>query len=926
MPGTTFLPLAGPKGTVIGLAAGSLVMIVLGFNYHYLINKYPDCGGTYTYTKKCFGYDHAFVNAWFLIITYIAVLWANATALPLIARNLLGPAFKIGYMYDIAGYQVYAGEVILAAGAMAVAALFCLNKRFSANLQSAMSVMMLLFITVCFVAAFTANKNSAASFIPSYAEGSDPSIQIITMFALAPWAFVGFESISHSAAEAKFDLKKTFLILVLAIIAAGAAYILLSLLAVTAIPAGMSSWTEYIGSLGSYEGLKNLPTFFAADTYLRTAGVALLGAAAMCGIFTGLVGNFIALSRLLTALSDDGMFPVGVGKRDRNDVPRNAILLILCVSVFFPLLGRTAVSWIVDVTTVGATIAYAFASASAIKTAKENRDVLAHILGVLGLLFSILFAAAFLIPSLLSINTLSTESYLILAAWGILGFVFFRHVFNKDTERRYGRSIVAWVILIALIIFTSTVWMFQSTERAIEASILPIQQHFNGTAESPASSSDFLHTVLYSIRASLGTNSLIQIGMIIFSLMILFDIYSRMQKRERQTEIEKMVAEESSRAKTSFLSNMSHEIRTPMNAIIGLDNIALSEPDISDRTRDHLEKIGRSARHLLGLINDILDMSRIESGRMVLKNDEFLFSEFLDQIIIMINGQCLDKGLTFEHSVSGPVRDYYVGDDMKLKQVLINILGNSVKFTEAPGTVSFNVEILGEEDGRAQLRFDMKDTGIGMDKDFLPSIFEAFSQEDATATNQYGGSGLGMAITKNFVDMMGGEISVESEKGVGSRFTVTVSLGVSDKAAEQNTAEEESVTRSLAGIRVLMAEDVDLNAEILSDLLELEEVESERAVNGEEAVRMFSEKPAGYYDAILMDVRMPVLDGYSATKRIRELGRGDAASVPIIAMTANAFEEDVEQSLAVGMNAHLSKPIEPDRLYEMLGRLVPEKQ
>jgi CheY-like chemotaxis protein len=514
---------------------------------------------------------------------------------------------------------------------------------------------------------------------------------------------------------------------------------------------------------------------------------------------------------------------------------------------------------------------------------------------------------------------------------------------------------------------------------------------------------------------------------------------------------------------------MSHEIRTPMNAIIGLDNIALRNPNLQPQTREQLEKIGASAKHLLGLINDILEMSRIESGRMVLKNEEFFFREFLDQISIIINGQCVDKGLHYECHIVGRMADFYVGDDMKLKQVLINILGNSVKFTEAPGDVTLTAEQLSVEDGVCTLRFRMRDTGIGMDEEFIPKIFEAFSQEDATTTNKYGGSGLGMAITKNFVEIMGGNITVHSKKGVGSEFIVTVTLQASQRVAHEehglklpedlrvlvvdddeiacehaqavlntigiqadaettaaaalktlrsaweagkaysllltdykmpdmngleltralrsfdggNTAvimltgynwdiiedearedgvdgiiakplfsdsllreihgvllrrsgEEETLSipeseteeaprRSLAGLRILMAEDVDQNAEILQDLLELEDMESERAKNGQIAVDMFSASPEGYYDAILMDVRMPVMDGLTATASIRDLDRPDAKTIPIIAMTANVFDEDVERSHQAGMNAHLSKPIEPERLYDALAKFVPEK-
>jgi len=381
-------------------------------------------------------------------------------------------------------------------------------------------------------------------------------------------------------------------------------------------------------------------------------------------------------------------------------------------------------------------------------------------------------------------------------------------------------------------------------------------------------------------------------------------------------------AEEASAAKTSFLSSMSHEIRTPMNAIIGLDNIALRDPNISEATRDELEKIGSSARHLLSLINDILDMSRIESGRMVLKAEVFSFREMTDQINTIINGQCEDKRLTYESHIIGEVEEYFIGDALRLRQVIINILGNAVKFTDPPGTVTFTVEQTGMEADRRMLRFIMKDTGIGMDKDYIPKLFEPFSQEDATTTNRYGGSGLGMSITKNMVDLMGGSISVESEKGRGSTFTVDIPLQVAQIAADPGKTDQEEPDVLVTGKHVLIAEDMEMNAEILTDLLDVEGFTSEWAENGQKALEMFEQNEAGHFDAILMDMRMPVMDGLTATREIRKLSRPDAATIPIIALTANAFEEDVQQCLQAGMNAHLSKPVEIELLKKTLGKLL----
>ena len=515
-------------------------------------------------------------------------------------------------------------------------------------------------------------------------------------------------------------------------------------------------------------------------------------------------------------------------------------------------------------------------------------------------------------------------------------------------------------------------------------------------------------------------------------------------------------AETANKAKTAFLSNMSHEIRTPMNAIIGLDNIALSEPDISEKTRDHLVKIGTSAHHLLGIINDILDMSRIESGRMVIKSEEFSFSKTLEQINTIISGQCRDKGLCYDCRTKGKIDEYYIGDDMKLRQVMINILGNAVKFTPEGGTVTFIIEDVARMNDKATLRFTISDTGIGMSKEYLPRLFEAFSQEDASTTSKYGSTGLGMPITRSIVELMNGHIEVESEKGVGTTFTVTITLGQANhmimddenvelkphemsvlvidddriacdhaqvvlgqlgiscdmalsgkdaiemvkmrharredynlilvdwkmpemdgvettrqirtivghdtpiiiltsyswddiekearkagvdtfaakplfagtvmdefrEAFKKKKAKLIAKTADLTGRRVLLAEDVAVNAEIMMMVLSMREMQVEHAENGRIAVEMFADHKPFYYDAILMDMRMPEMDGLEATRIIRGMDRKDAKEIPIIALTANAFDEDVQRSMQAGLNAHLSKPVEPDALFQTLEGLI----
>ena len=286
--------------------------------------------------------------------------------------------------------------------------------------------------------------------------------------------------------------------------------------------------------------------------------------------------------------------------------------------------------------------------------------------------------------------------------------------------------------------------------------------------------------------------------------------------------------------------------------------------------------------------------------------------------------QCKEKGLVYEYKVLNEVSDYYIGDDTKLKQVIINILSNAIKFTDAPGNVLMTVERTALYGDHSTLKFCIKDTGIGMDKSFIPKIFDVFAQEDSSRNTKYGSTGLGMAITKNIVELMNGTISVESEKGKGTEVTVVISLTNCEHqttSAPTQTAEEKNHVE-LKGKHILMAEDVDINAEIMEQLITMREATIDRAENGKRAVEMFEKSTEGYYDAILMDVRMPEMDGLEATATIRALERPDAKTVPIIAMTANAFDEDVQRSLQVGMNAHLSKPVEPELLYNTLEEYI----
>lgn len=431
-----------------------------------------------------------------------------------------------------------------------------------------------------------------------------------------------------------------------------------------------------------------------------------------------------------------------------------------------------------------------------------------------------------------------------------------------------------------------------------------------------------LFLVGYLAVGFLGKPDLIVAGILFGGSVFVFVMYKLLSQitahiiENESLEARVLAAEESSKAKTSFLASISHEMRTPMNVILGQEALAQKNPDLPEETRKQLTAIGQSGRHLLGLINNILEMQQIETGEIPVRRESFSLTETMAQITAIASTQCGAKGLQWQYSREEALEDQLSGDAMLLKQVLLSLLDNAVKFTDAPGTVSLSVCSAAREGDECTLRFTVSDSGVGMSPDFVDKAFELFTQEDDSFSNRYGGSGIGMTAAKRKTELMGGQLTLQSEKGKGTVVTATVPFHVSRQAFCAPEPSYEEV--SLEGRRVLIVEDMDENAEITADLLELEGVESERAENGQAALQMFTASPLYSYDAVLMDLRMPVMDGLEAARRIRSLQRADAAAVPIIALTANAFETDVQHSLEAGMSAHLVKPVEAELLYKTL--------
>ena len=389
-------------------------------------------------------------------------------------------------------------------------------------------------------------------------------------------------------------------------------------------------------------------------------------------------------------------------------------------------------------------------------------------------------------------------------------------------------------------------------------------------------------------------------------------------------------AQESSQSKTTFLSRMSHEIRTPMNGIIGMLALAEGKLERDHPVMQYLTKAEELSDHMLSLINDILDMSRIEAGKVELEAKAFSLKTLGNKIYDMFAKNLEERGIRYEVNFENVTEDLLVGDELRISQVIINFLSNSVKFT-SKGEILVTFRQMMLKDHMMDLLIRVHDTGIGMSTEFISHIFRPFEQESIDTAKKYGGSGLGMAITDQLVKLMGGEIVVESMQGEGSDFFVYLHLPVAKEEVEQaeevsEVEEAQTTDATFRGRRILLAEDNDVNAMIAIEILEEMGAEAERAVNGEEAVEKFQTHPAGYYDFILMDVQMPVLDGRSAARKIRSMDRTDAREIPIFALSADAFVEDERLSVQSGMNGHFAKPVDFVKLQSEIGKFLKEKR
>ena len=1063
MPGTVFLPLAGPLGTCIGLFLGMLCLLVVACSYHYLLQgQAGDDGGSYSCVRGVLGDDHGFLCAWFLWLAYASIIWANAAAIALLARRFGTGALASGLHYTIAGSEVWLGEVLFTACVIAAFGGLCLLRgRHAVLLNTVLAVLLAAGIAWCFAGVF-ADSGGLAGLAPAFAPGTRPAFQVFGALALAPWAFVGFETVSHVAGETSFPRRRLVWCVAAGLFAALAAYAALA--ATAAAPLAKEGWRAYAeaGTAGAGTAMGGIPVIAAVAEHMGPAGTIVLAASVLAAVGTGVTGCTIALSRLTCTLGESGVLPAWFARRTAGGVPRNAILFTMAVSVPVIVAGRTTIGWIVNVASVCASIVYAYVAMAAFVQARRAGDRLHEVLGLAGTAIGCAFFLFVAMPSVWSIGTLDTESYCIFAVWGILGICLFLSVLRRDREGRFGRSALVWLFMLFFIFTSSHLWIRLEAHDSAISIMASAAAHFHVQKGTPDET--FIEGQMEAFGQHMVRDSALQMVLVALIIAVVFGMYWLMRARWRQVETRRIQAEEASRLKSGFLSSMSHDFRTPMNAVIGFTNLALARHDVPT-IHAYLHKISLSSSHMLSLVDNVLEMSRLEGGRMKLHLSPVNIPELLRALHVMLLGQVAAKRHTVDVNALGVRHENVRCDKMRLSQILLNICGNAIKFTPPGGHVELNIRELDPESAQNEASFEIciKDNGIGMSKEFLERRFQAFEREGGDAEQKLGGTGLGMAVTMQLVSLMQGTLRVESEPGKGTEFIIGLRFPLAREAeagagaaedfdasglkvlvadddskacsalmghlaamgasAEWTMSGHEAIQRfeeaqsrddpfdvcilewrmrdmsgsdvareisaaaarggrgvglvlvtaydiekvrqdaegtgtgavcakpvfasdlrralalacsrrspraaesggkdvDFTGKRVLLVDDIEVNREIAAAVLAMSGFEIDEAEDGVQAVAKVAEAEAGRYDVVLMDLQMPNMNGFDATRAIRALADKAKARVPVVALSANSSDEDIQAGREAGMDGHLSKPIDMEKLFALLRQVV----
>ena len=781
MPGTMFLPNAGPLGTIIAMGLGALIMLVIGANFCRLGERYRDNGGIFTYTRMLLGHDHAFLAAWSLGLAYLSLLWANATAFVLLSRYFLGDFLEWGLHYQVLGFDIYFGEILATWGILIFFGLFaCYGGRLRRNVHSALALLLIAIVVGLCIGVDV--KTIHTGFSPAFQPDISPGMQVFSMLMLAPWMFIGFEAVTHAQANFSFKPKRLYIIATLAILCGALTYVLLTTLAVLSIPEEFDSWTTYIESLHELSGIYALPVFHSVMDIFGMEGAYLLGIAMFAALSTSLLGFYRATAFLFQSMARAGLLPEKIGLEDKDSLPHHAILLIIALSLPVPLLGRNAIAWLTDVTTISGSIAYGYASFCALIMSRAEGSRLGKALGITGLLFSFCFFFFPILPNLLAGSALDSESYLLLAAWSIVGFVYYWYVFKHDKNNHFGRSTVMCIILLFLTFFSTSMWIRQVTIDRLQAAV------HEGVAIS---------------HNALSMTSILQMIFIMIILGLMFNIFTTIRNREEKLDQKILASHTLSQVKNTYLANVSHDIQLLTNSFIGYVQMSLetcaictvcqeekAHPEVPQAMGEALGHIEPLNHYLLSLIQSMLRVNSMDEGTVTLKETHTDLNHTMKQIRNVFSALMEEKGITFR--VDNQIEDALVKcDNERLLRLLMNLISNAYNASGEGNEVTVTLRQLGpgyhpEGGGRWHRRqtcvdyeLTVKDTGQGMPPTLAGRLQELLDMDSAPTFSSLLDMGRGMYVVKTIVNRMNGTISFATGHGTGTEFKIRLTFAIS---------------------------------------------------------------------------------------------------------------------------------------------------
>ncbi len=797
MPGNLFLPNAGPVGSIIAIALASIAMLIIGANFCKLAQKYHDNGGFFAYVRDVMGYDHAFLTAWALIVAYLSILWANATSVAMLIRYIFGDALVWGlFHYKIAGFDVYGGEVVITLIVLLVLGLFSAYIGSAKRLINTVLALIMLVGLICLFCGVVSMSPQHASFYPAFSASSEhtPVWQIFSLLMVAPWMFFGFESVTHGGEQFRFPIRRLFPVIVGATLAIFLAYSLPIAISVLSIPPEYGGWPEYVRALSGLSGFAALPVFHSVNTLLGSGGMLLLVAVVTAAIATSLIGLYRASAFLLQALAHEHLLPEFLSRQAENGTPRNAVFLIMLVSLPIPFLGRTAIVWLVDAITISGALAYAYISLCRYRVSKAEHSTSGKVLGLSGLMLSALFFICPVLPGLLSGSTLNTESYLLLAVWSVLGLIFYWHIFKHDEQNRFGKSFSMCTVLLFLNFFSSSLWLQQ-----VMVTKIPLAK---GGGFAP-------------INDLLSQNSLIQIALIMLILLFMSDIFITMRHREEALSRQVMSEQKASRTNSVYLANMTHDIELMMNSIMTYVKTAADtgreyqqkqgncQPNTLDALWQGLSHTESISRYFLHLVKDMRNFNRIDGGELKLFSAPMDIRYSLREVQNIFITQMQNKNIDFMAYTAELENPYVYCDNNRLQRVLLNLISLAYEYTPTGGTIAVTLAQKGfaymipptPEDQRhlrlyADYELRIKNTGGSM-PELLKDAFtrdydwhELFKKEGSERT---------LAISKHLLDLFHAKVKVESSPEQGSEIIIQLSCKLAKQSEVPVIMDQEAV-------------------------------------------------------------------------------------------------------------------------------------